>query len=49
MSKRFYLGAAVCLYVLAAWIYFPLASASPFAYDEADYMWAGKLGLWANY
>ena len=43
------LAAALCLYALAAYIYFPVVDGHPYAYDEADYMWAGKQGLWANY
>ncbi len=40
---------AICLYALVALIYAPVISDHPFGYDEADYMWAGKQGLWANY
>jgi hypothetical protein len=47
--KLGYLTAALCLYALAAYIYFPVVDGHPYAYDEADYMWAGKQGLWANY
>jgi hypothetical protein len=39
--------AAAC--VLAMAIYFPLGFNHPFAYDEADYMWAGQRGWAANY
>lgn len=39
----------ICLYVAATLIYAPVISDHPFGYDEADYMWAGKQGLWANY
>src|SRR5262249_26128297 len=48
-SKLLYIFAALCLCGVAAFIYFPLEPDHPFAYDEADYMWAGKQGLWANY
>jgi hypothetical protein len=48
-SKLPYLVAAFCLYGLAAAIYWPLVADHPYPYDEADYMWAGKQGLWANY
>jgi hypothetical protein len=48
-AKLPYLAAALCLYALAAYIYFPVVDGHPYAYDEADYMWAGKQGLWANY
>ena len=41
--------AAICLYGGVAIIYAPVISDHPFGYDEADYMWAGKQGLWANY
>jgi hypothetical protein len=41
--------AALCIYALAAFVYFPVISDHPFAYDEADYMWAGNQGVWANY
>jgi hypothetical protein len=50
MSGRLpYLAVALCFYALAAYIYFPVVDGHPYAYDEADYMWAGKQGLWANY
>jgi hypothetical protein len=48
-AKLALLAAAICLYALAAYIYFPVVDGHPYAYDEADYMWAGKQGLWANY
>jgi len=41
--------AAICLYAGVAFLYAPVISDHPFGYDEADYMWAGKQGLWANY
>jgi hypothetical protein len=41
--------AALCLYGAATFIYAPVISDHPYGYDEADYMWAGKQGLWANY
>ena len=48
-AKLSLLAAALCVYVVAAYIYFPVVDGHPYAYDEADYMWAGKQGLWANY
>jgi hypothetical protein len=48
-SKAPWIAAAVCLYAAAFAIYAPLVSDHPFAYDEADYMWAGKQGFFANY
>ena len=30
-------------------LYAPTVADHPYAYDESDYMWAGKQGLWANY
>src|SRR5579863_1306673 len=42
-------AAAICLYAALAFVYAPVISDHPFGYDEADYMWAGKQGLWANY
>jgi hypothetical protein len=44
-----YVITAAALSALMFFIYFPLASSQPFGYDDADYMWAGKQGLWANY
>jgi len=44
-----YVAAALLLYALALILYFPMAPDHPYAYDEADYMWAGKQGFWANY
>jgi len=41
--------AALCFYAGVAFIYAPVISDHPFGYDEADYMWAGTQGLWANY
>jgi hypothetical protein len=41
--------AAICLYAAVGFLYAPVIPDRPFAYDEADYMWAGKQGLWANY
>jgi hypothetical protein len=41
--------AAICLYGAATFIYAPVISDHPYGYDESDYMWAGKQGLWANY
>ncbi len=41
--------AATCLYAAAAFIYAPVISDHPVGYDEADYMWSGQRGLWANY
>jgi hypothetical protein len=43
------LAAAICLYAAVAWIYAPVISDHPYGYDEADYMFAGQQGLWANY
>ena len=48
-SKSACFTAAVCLYLIALRIYAPLAPGDPYHYDEADYMWAGKQGLVANY
>lgn len=42
-------AAAFCLYAGVAVLYAPVVSDHPFGYDEADYMWAGKQGFWANY
>ena len=39
-AKLALLAAALCLYALAAYIYFPVVDGHPYAYDEADYMWA---------
>jgi len=47
--KAAYVAGAICLYLGAAFIYAPVVSDHPFAYDEADYMWAGTQGLLANY
>src|SRR5512132_869629 len=44
-----YIVAACLLAALTLYIFFPLASSQPYAYDEADYMWAGKQGFLANY
>jgi hypothetical protein len=41
--------AAICLYAATAFIYAPVISDQPFGYDEADYVWAGKQGLLANF
>jgi hypothetical protein len=41
--------AAVLLSAVTLYVFFPLASSQPFSYDESDYMWAGRQGLWANY
>jgi hypothetical protein len=48
-GKTACLGTALCFYAAAALVYAPVISDHPFAYDEADYMWAGKQGVWANY
>src|SRR5580698_9726203 len=41
--------AAICFCAAVTFVYAPVISDHLFAYDEADYMWAGKQGLWANY
>lgn len=48
-GKTACLATALCLFAAVALVYAPVISDHPFAYDEADYMWAGKQGLWANY
>jgi len=49
LSKPVCLAIAICVFVLAAWLYFPLATDHPYTFDEADYMWAGSQGLLGNY
>lgn len=49
LSKPACAVAAICCYAAAAFIYIPVISSQPFAYDDADYMWAGRQGFWANF
>jgi hypothetical protein len=39
---------AACL-GLVCYLFATTTSHAPFAYDEADYMYAGTQGFWANY
>ena len=48
-SKVICFAAILCLCAAAFFIYAPTVSDHPYAYDEADYMWAGKQGFRANY
>jgi hypothetical protein len=38
-----------CFLVGACAIFMSTASPAPFAYDESDYMFAGRQGIWANF
>ena len=44
-----YLAVFALLTVALVVLYAPLTSPYPYAYDSADYVYASRLGLWANY
>lgn len=44
-----YLTAFLLLTVVLLVVFAPLTSPFPYAYDSADYIYASRLGLWANY
>jgi hypothetical protein len=48
MNRLALFALTLVLAVVAIALFLPNASPHPFAYDEADYMWAGKQGIWAN-
>lgn len=47
-SRKILTIAALVLLVVCLALYLPLSSPQPFAYDESDYMWAGRQGFIAN-
>jgi hypothetical protein len=44
-----YLVVFALLTAMMAAVYVPLTSPYPYPYDSADYIYAGRLGFWANY
>ena len=38
----------VALAGIAVAAYLPASSDLPYNYDEADYVWAGRQGIWSN-